>query len=176
MSLRLASEKREKRLSVSPALTLSIEQLAHLERVGCKEDVPLGIRWGALLACLLAHACLRFSDAQRSVKLSLGGSSVYGYCWRSKRQRTGFPFAALRDGYSKAPWAAALVDLVSKLPSWGILPDFVLPQFGPDLERPLPRPGTYACAVGLFRRALRLSPLALPEDAARQLIGTTQGH
>lgn len=52
--------------------------------------------WPAVLACLLAHACLRFSDAQRSENIQLGKSSLFGFCWRSKRQRTGFPFAALR--------------------------------------------------------------------------------
>ena len=166
VSQRQAAEQRASKASESPRVVLTITQLMHLERIGCSESVPLGIRWGALLGCLLAHACLRFSDAQRSDRLSLGTSSIYGFCWRSKRCRMGFPFAALRKGYSCAPWADVLVDLVQKLLAWGIVADFAVPQFGKDLELPLPRPGTYACCVGLFRRALQLAPLSLSESDA----------
>lgn len=152
----------------SPCLT--VEQLQHLEAIGCDSQHPLALRWGALLGCFLAHACLRFSDAQRSERIQLGHASLYGYCWRSKRRRTGFPFAALRAGFSVHPWAEQLIDFLTKFESQHALQlDFVLPQFGVQLDKPLVRPATYSCAVGLLRQALRLPPLCLSEGAAHQV-------
>ena len=52
---------------------LSIEQLKHLEQVTCETEVPLAVRWAAAVACLLAHVCLRFSDAQRSEGIRTNG-------------------------------------------------------------------------------------------------------
>ena len=149
---------------------LSVEQLEHLERVGCSHQQPLAIRWGALLGCLLGHACLRFSDAQRAEKIQLGKSSLFGFCWRSKRRRTGFPFAALRAGFTSLPWADALVCLLVDFEKTNALQlDFVLPHFGVDMNTPLPKPATYACAVGLLRQALRLPPLSLTEPEAHKV-------
>ena len=149
---------------------LSVEQLQHLEFVGCSTNVLLAIRWAALMGCFLAHACLRFSDAQRSESIQLGKASLFGFCWRSKRQRAGFPFAALRAGFSKHPWADALHDMMSRFTlEHSIVLDYVMPHFGADLVRPVPRPAKYACVVGLLRRALRCPPLAVSEAASVQV-------
>ena len=113
VSKRSAVEASAAQQQTLPCLT--VEQLQHLESIGCSLQQPLAIRWGALLGCLLAHACLRFSDAQRSEKIRLGKASLYGFCWRSKRRRTGFPFAALRAGFSAQPWADSLVELLAHL-------------------------------------------------------------
>ena len=149
---------------------LTVEQLEHLEQIGCSLEHPLAIRWGALLGCLLGHACLRFSDAQRAERIQLGRSSLFGFCWRSKRRRTGFPFAALRAGFTAKPWAEVLVRFLAEFETKHSLQlDFVLPHFGVDTDTPLPRPATYACAVGLLRRALCLPPLSLTETQAHKV-------
>ena len=164
---------------------LSVEQLQHLEFVGCSTNVLLAIRWAALMGCLLAHACPPFSDAQRSESIQLGKASLFGFCWRSKRQRTGFPFAALRAGFSKHPWADALRDMLSRFAlEHSIVLDYVMPHFGADLARPVPRPAKYACVVGLLRGALRCPPLAVSEatsvqvtmHACRRLLPTLAGQ
>ena len=78
---KLAKQSAAERAAASQSRSLpclTVEQLQHLEMVGCAADVPLAIRWAALLGCLLAHACLRFSDAQRSEGVKLGQSSIVG--------------------------------------------------------------------------------------------------
>ena len=168
LAQRASHDKKVRQAGAQPCLT--VEQLQHLEATGCCKDVPLGLRWAALLGCFLTHACLRFSDAQRSEGIQLGQSSLFGFCWRSKRRRTGFPWAALRSGFSGQPWADELAQLLRDFStSHSLELDYVFPQFGADLSEAVPRPATYACAVGLLRRALRLPPLSLSEDAAAGL-------
>ena len=167
---KLAKQSAAERAAASQSRSLpclTVEQLQHLEMVGCAADVPLAIRWAALLGCLLVHACLRFSDAQRSEGVKLGQSSVFGFCWRSKKRRTGFPFAALRSGFSPHPWADSLLELLEGFAAKHSLElDYVMPQFGKDLENPMPRPASYSCAVGLLRRDLALAPLGLDATGA----------
>lgn len=167
---KLAKQSAAERAAASQSRSLpclTVEQLQHLEMVGCAADVPLAIRWAALLGCLLAHACLRFSDAQRSEGVKLGQSSIFGFCWRSKKRRTGFPFAALRSGFSPHPWADSLLELLEGFAAKHSLElDYVMPQFGKDLENPMPRPASYSCAVGLLRRDLALAPLGLDATGA----------
>lgn len=170
LAKRSAADKAAASSSSRVLPCLAVEQLQHLEYYGCSSNGPLALRWAALLACLLAHACLRFSDAQRSENIQLGKSSLFGFCWRSKRQRTGFPFAALRAGYSANPWADTLYQFLEKFASFhGSQLDYVMPHFGADLEVPLPRPATYAVTVGFLRRALRSEPLSLTEAAAAEV-------
>ena len=137
--------------------------------------------FGVLNSC----GCLRFSDAQRSENIQLGKLGLFGFCWRSKRQRTGFPFAALRAGYSANPWADTLYQFLEPFASLhGSQLDYVMTHFGADLEVPLPRPATYAATVGFLRRALRSEPLNLTEAAAatvtlhacRRLLPTLAGQ
>ena len=110
VSQRSAASKRGA-IDESTKAVISVAQVQHLEFIGTQNGAPLGIRWAALLGCLLAHACSRFSDAQRAQQIKIGQHSLYCFCWKSKNQHQGFPFAALRSCFAQSDWARALVSM-----------------------------------------------------------------
>lgn len=149
-----------------PLSCATIDQVKHLEQVACNAEVSLAVRWGAALACLLAHACLRFSDAQRSEGIRTNSVSIFGYTWKSKNQRSGFPWAALGSGWSGAPWAEALCTFMTAHPC---VVDYVLPAFQKDLVTVKARPASYSQAVAWVRNALTLPPLKLDFNSALKI-------
>ena len=115
-----------------------------------KEAVPLALRCVVLLEKQLLAATdpwdclslggllfaiwsgLRFSDLQRCnpAELHLHEGVLYGWVWRSKTSRSGFPVATIACGFTNQNWAGkwlgCLQEWLKTLPA-GSAPDFLVP-------------------------------------------------
>ena len=107
---------------------------------------------------------LKASDLAKLVcSVSVGGQSGNALGFR-------LPPCGLASASIHGPWADALRDMMSRFAlEHSIVLDYVMPHFGADSARPVPRPAKYACVVGLLRRALRCPPLAVSEAASVQV-------
>ena len=108
---------------------------------------------------VLAFACLRWSDLQRSCNINFSRDSFFGESWKSKKKVARMPWAAPRRDWKGRDWASpfyaylqTLLDLASA--------DFVVPvpvRRGVVLEIEWPiRPSSYAAALNTFRSILRV--------------------
>ena len=123
---------------------------------------------GALL--LMVWASLRWSDAQwvSPADLVEDAESLRGMARRTKTTTRGMPFGALRSGLlgvnNPSPWCAVWVNILREtlqrtaLRCQGFVPDFLIPQIGKDVDRPLylsPMPRSQG--ILLLRRYLLMS-------------------
>ena len=123
---------------------------------------------GAVL--LMVWASLRWSDAQwvSPADLVEDAESLRGMARRTKTTTRGMPFGALRSGLlgvnNPSPWCAVWVNILREtlqrtaLRCQGFVPDFLIPQIGNDVDRPLylsPMPRSQG--ILLLRRYLLMS-------------------
>ena len=121
----------------------------------------------------------RFNWASLACMVSVGDQSDSELAFRLQLYGQDF----LRTP-GQIPWLDFSVTLRSSMGCPGMQLDFVMPKFGADVNKPFPRPATYACAVGLVWQALRLPPLNLCEaeahkvtlPACRRLLPTLAGQ
>ena len=101
---------------------------------------------------LLAHGCLRSSDAQHSEGIHLTEDALVGVCWKMKRRKTTVKWAALRVGASKRDWAKAWMDdlALAGLPAQ----DFIVCAPTPNLKTFTTWPASYWHISALMRAIL----------------------
>ena len=82
-----------------------------------KLDERCAAAYTVLFLLCLAYACLRFSDLDRSVSVTLGRDAIHATSWRSKGKPMPTPWAALRKTWTDVDWGKQFYDLIQ-----GILP------------------------------------------------------
>lgn len=82
-----------------------------------KLDGRCAAAYTVLFLLCLAYACLRFSDLDRSVSVTLGRDAIHATSWRSKGKPMPTPWAALRKTWTDVDWGKQFYDLIQ-----GILP------------------------------------------------------
>jgi len=126
----------------------------------------LVLRVYAGFIALLAHGCLRYSDAQHSKGLCLTADAIVGKSWKMKKRRHHVPWAALRQGVAGTDWGAHWLTQLTKAGLPG--PDFLLKAPSLDLRSFKASVATYSDVSAVMRALLMLSG----SDAAEALAFT----
>ena len=108
---------------------------------------------------VLALACLRWSDVQRSCNVCLSKDSLFGECWKSKKKIARMPCAAPRRDWKGRDWAShhySNLNAVMNLAASNFVVSAPL-RHGAVLEIEWPaRPSSYSAALNVFRTVLRV--------------------
>jgi len=119
-------------------------------------DAALVVYTGFII--VLALACLRWSDLQRSCNIDLSKDSLFGECWKSKKKLSRMPWAAPRRDWRGRDWAGPFYSFLGSVVELSTA-DFVVPAPGQHgiaiyIDTPL-RPSSYAAALNIFRLVMR---------------------
>ena len=136
--------------SPKPAKCPTTELVIKLERCVCSRDEPVVVRVIAGLLCALTHGCLRWSDAQRTMEITLGRDLIYAKSVM-KRKSVLTPWIASRTGFSGEDWGEAWFNAMAALGMPG--PDFLL--FEPvSVVRVKMVPASYSAVINYMRIVL----------------------
>jgi len=116
----------------------------------------LVLRVYAGFIALLAHGCLRFSDAQHSKGLGLTADAIIGMSWKMKKKKKHqVPWAALRHGLAATDWGAHWLSQLAEANLPG--PDYLLVAPSLDLRGFRPSIAKYNDVANVMRALLMLS-------------------